>query len=49
MNKKLPNGELNDLYSSQNIVWVINGDKMVRAYGTHGAEEECLEGLGGKT
>jgi len=38
------------LYASQNIVWVINeGDKLVRAYGTHGAEEECLQGLGGKT
>jgi hypothetical protein len=22
---------------------------MFRAYGTHGAEEECLQGLGGKT
>jgi len=32
------------------MVWVINeGDKMVRAYGTQAAEEECLQDLGGKT
>jgi hypothetical protein len=47
---KLPNGKLNDLYASQNIIWVIrDGDKMFRAYGTHRAEEECLQGLGDKT
>jgi hypothetical protein len=48
--KKLPNSELNGLYTSQKIIWVINeGDKMVRAYGTHEAEEECLQGLDGET
>ena len=49
--KKLHNEELNDLYSSPNIVQVIKSRKnyMGMACSTYGVKERCIQGLGGET
>ena len=49
--RKLHNEELNDLYSSPNIVQVIKFEKneMGRACGTYGGRERCAQGFGGET
>ena len=48
--RKLHNEELNDLYSSSNIVWVIKSRRMRWAgYVTRMGEEMCIQGFGGKT
>ena len=49
--RKLHNEELNDLYSSPNIVRVIKIEKngMGRALGAYGGEERRIQGLGGET
>ena len=49
--RKLHNEELNDLYSSPNIV---QGGKMEKngmggACGTYGGRERCAQGFGGET
>ena len=51
---KLHNKELNDLYYSPTIVWVIKGDQMEKnevdgACSTCGGEESCIQGFGGET
>jgi hypothetical protein len=45
--RKLHNEELNDLYCSPNIVWVIKKNEMSRACGMYGGEERCIQGFGG--
>ena len=49
--RKLHNEELNDLYSSPNIVRVIKIEKneMGGACGTYGGRERCAQGFGGET
>jgi len=49
--RKLHNEELNDLYSSSNIVRVIKIEKneMGGACGTYGGEERRILGFGGET
>jgi len=49
--RKLHNEELNDLYSSPNIVWVIKSSKMKWAgHLAHiGGDERCTQGFGGET
>ena len=49
--RKLHNEELNDLYSSPNIVRVIKLEKneMGGACGTYGGRESCEQGFGGET
>jgi hypothetical protein len=49
--RKLHNEELNNLYSSPNIVWVIKLRMiwMGRACCKHWAEEWCIQGFGGET
>ena len=49
--RKLHNEELNDLYSSPNIVRVIKSKKNVMggACGTYGGSERCAQGFGGET
>ena len=44
--KKLHNDELNDLYSSPNIIQVI---KSRTRCGTYGLEQGCIQGFGGET
>jgi hypothetical protein len=46
--RKLHNKELNDLYSSPNIIWVIKTEKneMGRACNMYGGEERCIQGFG---
>ena len=48
---KLHNEELNDLYSSPNIVRVIKIEKngMVWTCSAYGGDERCKQGLGGET
>ena len=48
--RKLHNEELNDLYSSPNIVWEIQSRRM-RWAGHVGCmgEERCIQGFGGET
>jgi len=51
--RKLPNEELNDLYTSPNIVWVIKSRRMrwaghvERTWGGRG--QRCVQGFGEKT
>ena len=49
--RKLHNEELNDLYSSPNIVLVIKimKIKMGGTCGTYGGRERCAQGVGGET
>ena len=48
--RKLHNEELNDLYSSLNIVQVIKSKRMRWArHLAYGGEERCLRGFGGET
>ena len=48
--RKLHNEELNDLYCSLNIVWVIKLRRMRWAvYAEYGGEERCIQGFGGAT
>ena len=49
--RKLHNEELNDLYSSLSIVWVIKFEKnqMGRVCSTDGGEERRVQGFGGET
>ena len=46
--RKLHSEELNDLYSSHNIVWVIKLRRMrwARQVAGVGGEERCIEGFG---
>jgi len=46
---KLHNEELNDLYSSPNIVRMIQVEKNETGgtCSTHGADERCIQGFGG--
>jgi len=48
--RKLQNEELNDLYSTPNIVWVISIGKNVMggASSTYVGKETCIQGLMGK-
>jgi hypothetical protein len=43
----LHNEELNDLYSSTNIIWV-NKSRIMRC-SMYGGEERCIQGFGGET
>ena len=47
--RKLRNEELNDLYCSHNIVWMMKSRRM--RWATHVARmrERCIEGFGGET
>ena len=49
--RKLHNEELNDLYSSPNIVRVITSRRMRMAVHacTYGGRERCAQGFGGET
>jgi hypothetical protein len=50
--RTLHNEELNDLYSSPNIIWVINSRRMRWVGGTcstYWGEERCIHGFGGET
>ena len=49
--RKLHNEELNDLYTSPNIVAgdKIGKNEMGGACGTYGGREKCAQGFGGKT
>ena len=49
--RKLHNEELNDLYSSLNIVRVIKNEKneMGGACDTYGGRDRCAQGFGGET
>jgi hypothetical protein len=49
--RKLHNEELNDLYSSANIIWVNKSRRMRWAWhAAHtGGEERCIPGFGGET
>jgi len=49
--RKLHYEELNDLYSSPDIVRVIKSRIMrwARAYGAYGGEEKHIQGFGGET
>ena len=46
--RKLHNEELNDLYSSPNIVQVIKKNEMGEARSTYGGEERCILGFDGE-
>jgi len=48
--RKLHNEELNDLYFSPNIIWVIKSRRMRwggGAYSTYRGEEMCIHDFGG--
>ena len=50
--RKLHNEELNDLYSSPNIVRVIKSRRLRLGggtCGTYGGRERCAQGFGGET
>ena len=49
--RKLHNEELNNLYFSPNIIWVIKSRRMrwVGACSTYGGQERCIQGFGGET
>ena len=49
--RKLHNEELNDLYSSPNIVRLIKSRRMIWAghVCTYGGRERCAQGFGGET
>ena len=49
--RELHNEELNDLYSSPNIVRVIKSRRLRWAgtCGTYGGRERCAQGVGGET
>ena len=49
--KKLRNEDLNDMYCSPNIVWVIKSKRMRWAgyVGRMGGGERCTQGLGVET
>ena len=47
--RKLHNEELNDLYSSPNIVWVIKSIRMRWAGHVARMEETRIQGFGGET
>ena len=50
--RKLYNEELNDLYSSPNIVWMIKSKTMKGgggACGMYGGGKKCMQGFGGET
>ena len=49
--RKLHNEELNDLYSSPNIIRVIKSRRKETggACSTYGGEERCIQGYGGET
>ena len=54
MKGKLRNEQLNSLYSSPNIVWVIKSRRMRWALmgvacGGYGGRERCAQGFGGET
>ena len=42
--RRLHNEELNDLYCSPSVIWVIKSRRM-----RWGGEERCMQGLGGDT
>jgi len=44
--RKLHTEKLNDLYSSPNIIWVIDNNEMVVAGGTYGGW--CIQGFHGE-
>jgi hypothetical protein len=48
--RKLHNEELNDLYSSPNILWAdkIKKNKMCAACSMHGEGDRCMKGFGGE-
>jgi len=48
--RKLHNEELNDLYSSPSIFWMIKSRRMRWwACSIYGGEERCIQGFGGET
>ena len=47
--RKLHNDELNDLYSSPNIFWVIKLNEMGRACSIYGGEERRIQDFGEET
>jgi hypothetical protein len=48
--RRLQNKELYALYSSSNIIRLINSRRqMGRTCGTYGGEERCIQDFGGKT
>ena len=48
--RKLHIEELNNLYSTPNIVWVIKiENEMGEAYNAYGREEMCKQSFGGET
>jgi len=49
--RKLHNEELNDLYCSPNIIWVIKSGRIRWAehVARMGREERCIQGFGGET
>jgi hypothetical protein len=46
---KRHNEELNDLYSSPNIMQVIKSNEMGGACGMFGGQQRCIQGFGGGT
>jgi hypothetical protein len=46
--RKLHNEELNDVYSSPNIIWLIKKNEIGRACGTRGRQESCIHGFSGE-
>ena len=47
--RKLHNVELNDLYSSPNIIRVIKSSSVTRAEHVASMGERCIQGFGGET
>ena len=49
--RKLHNKELNDMYSSPNIIWVIKSRRMrwTRHVAHMGGEDRCIQDFGGET
>jgi len=47
--RKLHSEELNDVYSSPNIVWVIKSRRMIWAVHVAHMWERCIQGFGGET
>jgi hypothetical protein len=47
--RKLHNVELNDLYSSTNIIRVIKSSSVTRAEHVASMGERCIQGFGGET
>ena len=47
--RKLHNEELNDLYCSHNIVWMMKSRRMRWARHVARTRERCIQGFGGET